>query len=135
MKTKGQQGFTLTEVMTAVVVLAIFMIGCYQAVTGALWMNQTARDHFVATQLANNRLERARNIPFTSLNLLVENQVVMVSDGTPSLSGPFRRSTTINANYGSNLTECVVRVDIRNHKTGQFDAINETLATLLPGKP
>jgi prepilin-type N-terminal cleavage/methylation domain-containing protein len=135
MKRSAQDGFTLVEVMVAVVVLAIFMIGCFLAVTGALWMNQSARDHYVAVQLANARLERARNIQYASLAQLVENQVVMDANSTPNPNGQYRRTTTVNANYGSNLTEFVIQVDIRNRKTSQFDSVNETLATVLPRKP
>lgn len=135
MKTKAQSGFTLTEVMVAVFILAIFMIGCYTAVTGALWMNQTARDHYVAIQLANARLERARNIQYASLSQMVENNVVMDANSTPNANGQFRRTTTVNANYGTNLTEFVIQVDIRNRKSGQFDGISEMLATVLPRKP
>ncbi len=135
MKQDAQAGFTLTEVMVAVLVLALFIIGCYTAVTGALWMNQTARDHYVAVQLANARLERARNIQYASLSQLVENNVVIDAMGTPSLNGQFRRTTTINPNYGSNLTEFVIQVDIRNRKTGLFGSVNETIASVLPSKP
>jgi prepilin-type N-terminal cleavage/methylation domain-containing protein len=135
MKTKAQAGFTLTEVMVAVFILSIFIIGCYTAVTGALWMNQSARDHYVAVQLANSRLERARNIQYASLSQMIENNVVMDANGVPNANGSFRRTTTVNANYGSNLTEFVIQVDIRNRKTGQFGSVNETLASVLPSTP
>ena len=130
-----QRGFTLTEVMVASLILGLFMVGCYKMVTGALWMNQQARDHYVAVNLADTRLERARNLQYASYGSLAETQLVMAADGTPDVSGPFRRSTLVNTNYGTILTEFVVQVDIRNHQTGRFDGANETLATVLPSKP
>ena len=134
MNKNSQRGFTLTEVMVASLILGLFMVGCYKMVTGALWMNQQARDHYVAVHLADIRLERARNLQYTSYSSLAETQLVMAADGTPNVTGPYRRSTSINTNYGAILTEFVVQVDIRNHKTGQFDGVNEMLATVLPSK-
>jgi len=134
MRMKHPNGFTLTEVMVASLILGLFMVGCYKMITGALWMNQAARDHYVAVNLADSRLERARNLQYASYAQLAETQLVMVADGTPSVTGPYRRSTSVNTNYGAVLTEFVVTVDIRNHKTGVFDGINEQLATVLPSK-
>jgi prepilin-type N-terminal cleavage/methylation domain-containing protein len=134
MRTKFQDGFTLTEVMVASAILAMFIVGCYKMVEGALWMNQAARDHYVAVNMADSRLERARNLQYATYSDLLETQLVMAADGTPSVTGPFRRTTSVNTNYGVVLTEFVVQVDIRNHKTGAFDGINELLATVLPSK-
>ena len=134
MRTKLQNGFTLTEVMVATLILGIFIAGCYKMIVGALWMNQSARDHYVAVNLADTRLERARNLQYASYGQLAETQLVMTADGTPSVTGPFRRTTNVNTNYGVILTEFVVQVDIRNHTTGAFDGVNEQLATVLPSK-
>lgn len=135
MKRKGQRGFTLMEVMMALVILLIFMVSAFQAVTAALWMNQQARDHYVAINLANSRLERARNLQYASLAQLVESQLVMDEHGVPNANGAFRRTTSVNASYGSNLTEFVIQVDIRNRKSKQFEGDNEQLASVLPRKP
>lgn len=135
MGNKSQHGFTFTEVMVAVLILGVFIAGAYKMVSGALWINQAARDHYVAIHLANSRLERARNLQYSSLYQLVENQLVMDEHGTPGVNGNFRRTTTVNANYGSNLTEFVVQVDIRNRRTLQFAGVNEKLSSVLPRKP
>lgn len=134
MRTNFQDGFTLMEVMVASAILGMFIVGCYKMVEGALWMNQGARDHYVAVNLADSRLERARNLQYATYSDLLETQMVMAADGTPSVTGPYRRSTSVNTNYGVILTEFVVQVDIRNHKTGAFDGVNEQLATVLPSK-
>jgi hypothetical protein len=120
--------------MVATLILGLFIVGCYKMIVGALWMNQSARDHYVAINMADSRLERARNLQYASYGQLMETQLVMAADGTPSVSGPYRRSTSVNTNYGVNLTEFVVQVDIRNHKTGVFDGVKEQLATVLPSK-
>lgn len=126
----------MTEVLVALLVLLIFMLSAYQAVLSALWMNQQARDHYVAINLANNRLERARNLQYATLGSLAENQLVMDADSAPNtFGGMFRRTTTVNTNYGVNLTEIVVQVDIRNRKTGQFSGVSEAVASVLPNKP
>ena len=136
MKKRAQRGFTLAEVMVALALLVMFIVGAYQAVISALWLNQTARDHYVAINLANNRVERARNLQYASLPSLAENQLVMDADSLPNTdNGMYRRTTLVNTNYGSNLTEVAVQVDIRNRRTGQFSGVNEALATVLPNRP
>jgi prepilin-type N-terminal cleavage/methylation domain-containing protein len=136
MKHRGQRGFTLAEVMVSLLVLIIFILCAYQTVTAALWMNQQARDHYVAINLANNRLERARNLQYASLASLSESQLLMDADSVPhALNGNYRRTTLVNTNYGANLTEIFVQVDIRSRKTGLFAGESETVATVLPNKP
>jgi prepilin-type N-terminal cleavage/methylation domain-containing protein len=134
MRNQGRYGFTLVELMVAVFVLAVFIAGTYKLVVGALWMNQTARDHYVAINLANSRMERARVLLYSDYSKLAENNLVMDANGVPNPGGPYRRTTTVNTNYGANLTEFFVKVDIRNHKSGTFDGPNEQLATVLPSK-
>ncbi|TAN38164.1 MAG: hypothetical protein EPN23_03095 [Verrucomicrobia bacterium] len=134
MRNQYQKGFTLTDVMVAAFVLAVFIAGAYKLVTGALWINRTARDHYVAINLASSRLERARVLLYSDYSKLAENQLVMDANGTPNANGEFRRTTTVNTSYGANLTEIFVQVDIRNHRSSQFDGPNEQLASVLPSK-
>jgi len=135
MRTQRKKGFTLVEMMVASFVLAIFIAGSYALVSGSLWMNQTSRDHYVALNLASSRLERTRTLLYADYSKVAENQLVMNANGTPNANGQYRRTTTVNSNYGANLTEISVKVDIRNRKSGQFDGSNEQLASVLPSTP
>jgi len=118
------------EVMIGATILLIFMTGSYKVVTQMMWVNQTARDHFVAANLAFNRLERIRNATAVDAGLMAEYQVVMTANGVPFSSGNFRRNTTVNV-LGTNLTEVICRVDIFNRKSNQFDGKNETMQTVM----
>ena len=128
MKSLPKQGATLAEVMIAVLVMFIFMAGAYKVVTQMMWVNQTSRDHFVAINLAFNRVERIRNLVDVAPNLMTESLVVMTENGVPANNGNFRRPTTVNS-LGTNLTEVLCQVDIRNRKSRKFDGKVERLVT------
>ncbi|MCX6995921.1 MAG: prepilin-type N-terminal cleavage/methylation domain-containing protein [Kiritimatiellaeota bacterium] len=130
MKRVVQPGFTLLEVMIAVFILFMFMAGAYRVVTQMMWVNQSARDHYVAISLAFNRVERIRNLTDVDPSLMVESQVVITENGAPSANGNYRRTTTVT-HLGTNLTAVLCQVDIRNRKNQAFDGKNETLNTVL----
>lgn len=65
-KLGGQKGFTLVEVMVALSIAAVGIIGAYELVNRSLSMSNAAAKRFGAVYLANEGLEMARNIRDTN---------------------------------------------------------------------
>ena len=120
MNCKRTCGFSLTEVMVAMSILTLVMGGSYQLNVSAMRLNRTARNHYVAVVLANSRLERAKMYNYPDLYLLAENAMTLDANGNSCSSGDYQRATLVNTNYGTNLTEISVRIQIRDLKTGAF---------------
>jgi prepilin-type N-terminal cleavage/methylation domain-containing protein len=126
----GKSGFTLIEVVVSAVLLTMVMAGTYKIITATASLNRVVRNHYVAVNLAKNRLERARNFPYADLSLLTESKVVVDDNGVPTTSGRFRRTTAINTNYAPEVTQIMVTVDIMNLRSGAFSGESESAASL-----
>ena len=63
-QTQGQQGFTLLETAVAMVVMMIGGLGIAAVFAYAVKNNSGARDRAVALAVAQQELERLRNVPF-----------------------------------------------------------------------
>jgi len=127
---KQQQGMTLVEVVLALVVLSLVMAGSYLLVSRAAATSRAARDNYVAALIAKDRLERARNFAYDDLHLLAEDDVVVDDTGLPDPEGNFRRTTIVTTNYAPGLTKIEVIVEVRNQRTGDFTAGQESVASL-----
>ncbi|MCE9614980.1 MAG: hypothetical protein K8T26_11925 [Lentisphaerae bacterium] len=116
---KSRAGVGLIEVVIALFIFAGSVAGMCALVLMVREASDRARDHYVAVNLAKNRLERAKSFGFSQLSLFAENQVPMNSQGAPNAKGDFRR-TTVVSNIAANLTEVRVTVEIRNRDTWEF---------------
>jgi prepilin-type N-terminal cleavage/methylation domain-containing protein len=123
-------GMSLIEVVIAVLVLSLVLGGAYPLIVRAARLSRTARNHYVAVQLAQNRLERARTIAYSELPLLAESNLIVDETGAPTIAGRFRRTTVTTTNYAPNVTQVAITVEMRNTKTGQFQGEAETLVML-----
>jgi hypothetical protein len=83
---------------------AIFMmviVSVIPLIDGMVGRFQMARDHYVATSIAQSRIERARMTPFSDLNLFIEttNNPSYLNDvGDVDPNGRFKRVTTVATN-------------------------------------
>ena len=123
-------GFTIVETVFSIVMLMMVMAGAYKIITSTASLNRVVRNHYVAANLAKNRLERARNFPYADLSLLAESLVVINDNGVPSTDGRFRRTTAIDTNHAAGVTAIVVTVDIKNLRTGIFSTESENISSL-----
>ena len=94
-KGNGSAGFTLTEVVIAMAVLAIAGTGFGVGFVNAMRTNRQAKNYYHATTLARNRIQRARAMAFDSLPLLAEVEQPIDEKGTPHNAGAFARTTLV----------------------------------------
>ena len=125
-----RRGMTLAEVVVATFLILLVMGSAYALIVRSSEMSRSARRHYIAISLAKNRLERARNFLYNDLKLMAETDLTVNDNGNPDPEGRFRRTTTVNPAFATNLTEVIVTVKIRNPHTGLFTPDNETIRTL-----
>lgn len=130
MRGSAKSGFTLTEAVISMVLLAMVITGSYAVVTQSSAMILAARNHYVAINIARARFERIRNFAYDQLTTLAETNLVVDDSGNASPNGFFRRTTTIQTNYQPGLTKIEVRTDIRDTRTLLFMSENESVACL-----
>lgn len=130
MKPNAGQGFSLTEAVVALAILLLAVVGCYILIGKAAALNKSARDHYVAILLANNRLELAKTRLYSDLSTLAETRLRVDEYGGPDPEGRFRRTTLVNTNYNTNLTEVIALVEILNRRTKTFSGEAESNACL-----
>jgi type IV pilus assembly protein PilV len=66
-KHRGEEGFSLIEVLIALVILAVGLLGLALFQTTAIKGNAIASKWTVATELAQDRLEKFRHVSWTSI--------------------------------------------------------------------
>ncbi len=103
-KQKKVAGFTLVESMIASAILMAFIAGFLVAFLMALRTLHSATQHYRATSIARNRIQRARAFDFDSLDLLAENEVRVDPYGNLDPAGRFRRSTRMTTNTPTPFT-------------------------------
>ncbi len=132
-------GFSIVEVVVTMTLVAMFMAGAYVLIVQTSKLSRAARDKYIAATLCKNRLERARNFDYADLHLLIENNLVVNDNGTPTAQGKFRRTTTVNTNYvppvanpgyTGGVTQISVTVAVKDLQSGSFGPMEETLSTL-----
>jgi len=93
--TGKEKGFTLVEVLIAVMVLAVAFLAMYQMQAMAVRGNETANQVTIATMLAQDKMEEIRNTNYddvTNLNFPTENYGMV-----PNFP-QFRREVTVTEN-------------------------------------
>ncbi len=124
---------TLVEVVGAVFVLAIGIVGACLLVTQCRELQAQAGSHYTAINIGRNMLERARAMPYSTLYTLTnENYYVDSSGDRTTLDlADYRRITVVSNVPGrTNLTEVIVTVQIKNRKTLAFGASKEVIRSL-----
>jgi prepilin-type N-terminal cleavage/methylation domain-containing protein len=69
-KIKNQNGFSLVEVLVAILILAILTLGIYSLITMSIQIS-TENQHYVeGIAIANQRMEKIRNLPFDNVGTI-----------------------------------------------------------------
>ncbi len=128
-------GFTLVEVVVALAILGIAMLGAYSVVTMSTQTRENAHNHYVATVIANNRIERAKNLTFDGISALAEDRIAVNELGAPDAEGAYRRTTRIDTSWDGDpmVTRIAVEVEVpqllRNPTRSPDSVLVSTLLT------
>jgi type IV pilus assembly protein PilV len=88
------QGFTLTEVMIAIVVFSVGLLGAAQVNIGVIHSNRFSKQLAVATTLAQDQIERIKRLGYASASTAAGTEAY----GSIANHTAFRRVTTVSAN-------------------------------------
>ncbi len=94
-----RKGFTLVEIMIAVTVLGLAMAGAYRIINMSTQARLDAHNFYIATVIANNRIERAKNMLYTDLPLMAEATNRVDEVGAPNPQGQYRRFTEVESDW------------------------------------
>ncbi len=108
----GLAGYTFVEVVVAMVLLAIGLAGIYRVMIVSMQARQVAQNHYTATVMANNRIERAKNLAFGELDTLIENERSVNELGAPDVNGRYLRTTLIEETWNGEATLTRITVTI-----------------------
>ena len=126
---------TLVEALVALVLFAIFMAGAGKILLSHRGLGDITREHYTAVNIAKNRAELARTFNYDALPDFRETDVLVDASGDPITGnrGTYRRSTVVD--LVNNVAELTVTVDIRNHKTLQFEGAHQEVKTYIAFHP
>ena len=116
----SRQGTTFIEVVIALMIFGVCVAGLSALALSIHQGSDIARDHYVAVNIAKNRIERAKTTEFSQLFTLRESGTLVDVNGNVTTSGNYRRVTTITA-VNSVLQEITVSVWIRNRVSLKFE--------------
>ena len=103
-------GYTFVEVLVALAILGISIGGAYRLLISAMRTRTLMQDQYIATVLANNRVESAKNAPFESLITFRELNSAVDEMGLLDAGGDYTRSTTVQTSWSGNPR--VTRVEV-----------------------
>ncbi len=106
---KDQKGFTLLEMLVAGAILAIGLLGIAAMMISSMQANNQARRTSIATNLAQQRIEEMRNIPFENLYKTDPSNSNKSSNEAPanmSVSNGTATQTVIPVDNGVNSSPC-----------------------------
>ena len=109
---RNPSGYTYIEIVVALAILAVAMAGIYRVMIVSMETRQVSQNHYVGTIMANNQIERAKNLMFGDLTSLAEVARPVDELGASDSEGRYRRTTLIEPSWGgqSNLTRITVTV-------------------------
>ncbi len=114
-KKLGSKGVTLMETMLAVLVFGTVVGTMMEVAAQNLTMGKRADQVYNSYCIAKNHIETIKALPFSDAANAAESNVLVDSLGVPTLSGDFKRSTTVSTNYtgDTNLVSITVSVDYK----------------------
>lgn len=128
-------GFTLVEVVISLSLLVVVMAGVYRSLESAFRLRRASHQHYLAVVIANNRIERAKNVAFDDLGLLDEERLPVTAQGVPEPDGLFRRTTVVEPDFDGNTSLARVTVTVEvppaRHRRHRRVPVSETVSTLL----
>lgn len=130
---KNKKGITFAEVVIALALLSLSIGGIIGVLVQNSGTGQSIDYTYVATNLAKNRIERLREVRrdrgYSDLTNWQETGYGIDRDGNYDSDGDFERTTTIDPNYGTNLTQ--ITVSVKYKRGGTLVPVATELVTLI----
>lgn len=120
----------MVEALLAVSIVAVAVAGASKLVVATRQLADAATDRHKAAQLIRNQIERVDMLNFDDLDKWAMDKQVVDENGTPSLDGRFRLTTTVT-NTETNLKQVVIGVDIRSRKTLEFGSAGQEITVFV----
>ena len=129
-KASKRCGFTLIEVVIAIMILAMCLGGLCHLFVNGYQLSEMSRSHYIAINIAKNKIERAKTLGYTDLALLSATDGPVNSSGATDAEGFFYVTTLVQP-AGSNLMEIVVVVGIKSRLHLDFIGEQEEARTYI----
>jgi prepilin-type N-terminal cleavage/methylation domain-containing protein len=110
---QGRRGFALLETMCAIAIFGIVLAGILDLCVSSMATGKRAEYAYTAYNLAKNRLETLRSMPYSTLASAAETDLLLDANGVADIDGDFIRSTSVTSSYGgdANLTQVTVSIN------------------------
>lgn len=119
----GSAGFTLTEVMIAIVVLSLVSLGGASSVVGVINGNAVSKRVAVAAMLTQTQIEDLKNLPYTDGDLTAGTHPASAQLLTVEGGGSYTRTWTVTAVAGVVMKTITVTVQWKTGGTTHQVAI------------
>lgn len=107
---KKKLGFTLIEILTALTILSVAMLGFIPMVISTIRANNFGAKMSRSTQLAQDKLEEIKRMPFTDTN--ITSATYPLNSSVETFDAIFQRSYTVDLIGGDpDLKQITVSVD------------------------
>jgi type IV pilus assembly protein PilV len=106
MRARTQRGFTMVEVLVAMAIMAVGLIGILAMQKGALQASGYSRRAAEAAVLGEDELEALRTIPIATV---ASSEDYVDATGTASTGAPYHRVWTVTSG-GTNLKKIVLTI-------------------------
>ncbi len=122
---------TMPEVLAAFMLTGVTLSATMAFLDQGLWGFTYATRRSTACDIAKNRIEQLRALPYIDLSLMAEEDLPVNADGIPDADGLYRRTTEIGLDlYGSRTATVTIS------STWKYDRpeVDVTVATVLVDK-
>lgn len=135
-KRADRRGVTLVEGVVALFLFAMTVACACEVILVTRRTCDRARARYTAVNMAKNRLEHVLAFNYHVVEFLEVDNIVVDRNGAPDAEGDYRISTVV-MEVAPSLKQVTIRVDIRNHRTMDFDGETQKLSSYVSrfGKP
>jgi prepilin-type N-terminal cleavage/methylation domain-containing protein len=121
------KGFTLVEVLAALVLFLITLVGLSSLLTTTMQANAQAKRITTATNLAQDKLEEVRNTAYSSVSSGSDSAKLTETGGTSGSGAIYTRSWTVTADSPAAGTKTVTATVTWTDQTGSHTVQLQTI--------
>jgi type IV pilus assembly protein PilV len=132
----GEDGYTIVEVMVAVVMLVVGVLAMLVMIEGSLASTDRTTSREQATNLARDLLERARQVPYArTTTTAAPGAIAATLPENPAVSGSSFVVRRRNVNYSVTVSACSIDDPSDGAGVGNATFCNAPLNSTGPGDP